>query len=344
MDLPAESPVQPYLEQIEAAARRAAELCKQMLAYSGKGRFVVNRLNLNVLLEDTTRLLQISISKRAVMKFNLAPGLPSVLGDATQLRQVIMNLVINASEAIGDKSGFIGVTTGMTRADRAYLAGAYFARDLPEGDYVSLEISDNGGGMSPEVLEKIFDPFFTTKFTGRGLGLAAVLGIVRGHNGALKVFSEPGWGTTFKILLPCAEGEAEEIVTAAPGLADWKGEGRVLVVDDEETVRVTTARMLESSGFTTRLADNGRTGVEEFMAEPDGYQLVMLDLTMPHMDGDEAFRLIHEARPEMRVLLMSGFNEQEAIARFTGQGLAGFIQKPFTLPSLREKLQEIFRE
>ena len=342
MDLPAESPVQPYLEQIEAAAARAADLCKQMLAYSGKGRFVVNRLDFNALIEDTTRLLQVSISKRAVMKFQLAPGLPVVLGDATQLRQVVMNLVINASEAIGDKSGFIAITTGLTRADRAYLSGAFFARDLPEGDYVSLEISDNGGGMSPEVLEKIFDPFFTTKFTGRGLGLAAVLGIVRGHNGALKVFSEQGWGTTFKILLPCAEGVAEEVAAVAPGLANWKGSGKVLVVDDEETVRVTTARMLEATGFTTKLADNGRTGVEEFNADPDGFTLIVLDLTMPHMDGDEAFRLIRELRPEARVLLMSGFNEQEAIARFAGKGLAGFIQKPFTFPALREKLQEIY--
>ena len=343
MDLPEDSPVQPFLEQIEVAATRAADLCKQMLAYSGKGRFVVNRLDLNALIEDTTRLLQVSISKRAVMKYQLAAGLPVVLGDATQLRQVIMNLVINASEAIGEKSGFIGVTTGLTRADRAYLAGAYFARELPEGDYVSLEISDNGGGMSPEVLEKIFDPFFTTKFTGRGLGLAAVLGIVRGHRGALKVFSEPGWGTTFKIVLPCAEGVAEEVARATPGVANWKGAGLVLVVDDEETVRVATARMLEAFGFTTKLADHGRTGVEEFAAAPDAFTLVLLDLTMPHMDGDEAFRAIRTIRPDARVLLMSGFNEQEAIARFTGQGLAGFMQKPFTLSALREKLQEIFR-
>ena len=297
MDLPPNSPVQPYLQQIEAAAARAADLCKQMLAYSGKGRFVVNRLDLNALIDDTTRLLQVSISKHAVMKFHLASALPVVLGDATQLRQVVMNLVINASEAIGDKSGFIAITTGLTRADRAYLSGAFFARDLPEGDYVSLEISDNGGGMPPEVLEKIFEPFFTTKFTGRGLGLAAVLGIVRGHSGALKVFSEQGWGTTFKILLPCAEGTAEELTATSPGLADWKGSGKVLVVDDEETVRVTTARMLEATGFMTKLAENGRTGLEEFTADPDGFTLIVLDLTMPHMDGDEAFHAIRELPP-----------------------------------------------
>ncbi len=341
MDLPAESPVQPYLSQIEVSATRAADLCKQMLAYSGKGQFVVKNLDLNALIVDTTRLLEVSISKRAVLKFHLADGLPVVLGDATQLRQVIMNLVINASEAVGDKSGFISITSGMTRADRAYLAGSFFAPDLPEGDYVFLEVADNGGGMSQEILAKIFDPFFTTKFTGRGLGLAAVLGIVRGHKGALKVFSEESWGTTFKILLPCAEGVPEAMIEQTTGSAGWRGEGQVLVVDDEETVRVTTARMIEACGFTTRLAPDGREGVEEFRAANGDFALVVLDLTMPHMDGEEAFRAIRDLKPDARVLLMSGFNEQEAITRFAGKGLAGFLQKPFAFPALREKLQEI---
>jgi len=341
MDLPADSPIQRYLEQIENSATRAADLCKQMLAYSGKGRFVVKNLDINALIEDTTRLLEISISKRAVLKFQLAENLPTVLGDATQLRQVIMNLVINASEAVGEKSGFISITSGLTRADRTYLAGSYFAPDLPEGDYIYLEVADNGGGMSPEVQAKIFDPFFSTKFTGRGLGLAAVLGIVRGHKGALKVFSDEGWGTTFKILLPCAEGLPDAVpgeVTAAPR---WTGSGRVLVVDDEETVRVTTARMLEGCGFTTQLAPDGREGVAAFREAGGDFALVVLDLTMPHLDGAEAFREITEFKPDARVLLMSGFNEQEAIARFTGEGLAGFVQKPFTFSTLREKLQSI---
>ncbi|HYR59022.1 MAG TPA: response regulator, partial [Chthoniobacteraceae bacterium] len=342
MDLPADSPVQTYLAQIEVSATRAADLCKQMLAYSGKGRFVVKNIDLNALIEDTTRLLEVSISKRAVLKFQLAAGLPAVLGDATQLRQVIMNLVINASEAIGDKSGFISICSGMTRADRAYLAGAYFASDLAEGDYIYIDVADNGGGMSPEVQARIFDPFFTTKFTGRGLGLAAVLGIVRGHKGALKVFSEQGWGTTFKILLPCAEGVAEAAEAETTPAAGWRGEGRVLVVDDEETVRVTTARMFEACGFSTQLAADGREGFEQFQSANGDFALVVLDLTMPHMDGEEAFRAITEMKPDARVLLMSGFNEQEAIARFTGKGLAGFVQKPFTFPALREKLQQIF--
>ena len=342
LDLPPDSPAQSYLTQIEAAATRAADLCKQMLAYSGKGRFVVRNIDINALIEDTTRLLEVSISKRAVLKFHLADGLPAVPGDATQLRQVIMNLVINASEAIGDKSGFISITSGLTRADRTYLAGAHFAPDLPEGDYVHLEVADNGGGMSPDVQARIFDPFFTTKFTGRGLGLAAVLGIVRGHKGALKVFSESGWGTTFKILLPCAEGLAEALGEESAGDAGWRGEGRVLIVDDEETVRVTTARMFEACGLATELAADGREGFEMFRAAAGGFALVVLDLTMPHMDGEETFQAITELKPGTRVLLMSGFNEQEAIARFAGKGLAGFLQKPFTFPALREMLQRIF--
>jgi CheY-like chemotaxis protein len=197
--------------------------------------------------------------------------------------------------------------------------------------------------MSQEVLSRIFDPFFTTKFTGRGLGLAAVLGIVRGHKGALKVFSEEGWGTTFKILLPCVEGTAEESGERPTISANWRGSGRVLVVDDEETVRVTTARMVEACGLQTSLADDGRSGLEQFQATPDDFTLVILDLTMPHMDGQEAFRAITELRPNARVLLISGFNEQEAIAGFTGKALAGFLQKPFTFPALRDKLQEILK-
>ncbi len=342
MDLPLDSPVQSMLEQIELAAQRAADLCSQMLAYSGKGRFVVKRLDLNALIEDTTRLLQASISKRAVLKFSLAEKLPAVLGDATQLRQVVMNLVINASEAVGEKSGFISISTGLTRADHSDLAGTFFAPDLPAGDYLYLEVADNGGGMAPEVHARIFDPFFTTKFTGRGLGLAAVLGIVRGHRGALKVLTEVGRGTSFKILFPCAEGPAETPGSEPATPAGWRGSGLALIVDDEETVRVTVARMLEACGFTTRLADHGRSGVEAFSAAPDEFAFVILDLTMPHMDGEEAFHKIMAVRPATRVLLMSGFNEQEITARFSGQSLAGFIQKPFTLPALREKLQEIF--
>ena len=341
MDLPPGSPMHEYLEPINEAALRAADLCKQMLAYSGRGRFVVQRLELGRLVEETAQMLQISISKKAVLRFRLGEGLPLVEVDATQIRQVIMNLVINASEAIGDKSGVIALSTGLTRVDRSYLAGTMLAPELPEGEYVFLEVADNGSGMSPETQARIFDPFFTTKFTGRGLGLAAVLGIVRGHKGAMKVYSEPGRGTTFKLLFPAMGGSGGAPAVGTPAPAQWVGHGTVLVVDDEETVRSTVARMLRLTGLEPVLAADGREAVEIFRADPARFALVLLDLTMPHMDGEETFTELRRLRADVRVVLISGFNQQEALLRFPGKGLACFLQKPFTAGALRAVLQDV---
>ena len=341
MDLPAGSPLQAYIADINHAAMRAADLCKQMLAYSGRGRFVVQRLDLGTLVEETAQMLQISISKKAVLRFHLEKNLPPVEVDATQLRQVIMNLVINASEAIGDRSGVIALTTGLTRVDRAYLGGTMLAPELAEGEYVFLEISDNGSGMSAETQARIFDPFFTTKFTGRGLGLAAVLGIVRGHKGALKVYSEPARGTTFKLLFPAATGLGDAVPESPPAPARWRGRGLVLVVDDEETIRSTVARMLVSTGFEPVLVADGREAVEVFRTDPGRFALVLLDLTMPHMDGEQTFAELRRLRADVRVVLMSGFNQQEALVRFPGKGLASFLQKPFPVGALRAVLQSV---
>ena len=330
-----------YLDQIEKSSQRAAELCRQMLAYAGKGRFVVENINVTLVVEEITHLLQLSISKKAVMRFQLANGLPAVSADATQVRQILMNLVINASDAIGDRSGVISIVTGMMRADEDYLRSAYLSPDLPAGDYVYIEVSDTGCGMSKETMSRIFDPFFTTKFTGRGLGLAAVLGIVRAHKGALKVYSEEGRGSTFKLLLPCVEGGAEAAGANADASGGWVGKGTVLVVDDEETVRSVAARLLESFGFKTILAQDGRDALDKFKLHQENIRMVLMDLTMPHMDGEQAFRELRKMSPEVRVLLMSGFNEQDAINRFTGKGLAGFIQKPFKRQELMEKLKGI---
>jgi PAS domain S-box-containing protein len=330
-----------YLAEIESVAVRAAELCKQMLAYSGKGRFEVQRLDVNTLVQETAQLLHLSIAKNAVLRFNLARELPPIMADPTQLRQVVMNLVINASEALAGKSGTISLLSGVIRVDRDYLLTTAFPDDVELGDYVFLEVADNGVGMDAATLSRIFEPFFTTKFTGRGLGLSAVLGIVRGHKGALKAYSEPGKGTTFKLLFPVAEGLPEPLrKETAPAPAAWQGRGQVLVVDDEETVRAVTARMLETFGFATVLAKDGVEGVRKFEAGGD-FAAVLMDLTMPHMDGEEAFRRIRQLSPDAHVILMSGFNEQEAIDRFTGKGLAGFLQKPFKPDQLRAKLRQL---
>ena len=341
MRLPDSSPGMRFVQQIEEAATRAADLCSQMLAYSGKGRFVVRKIDLNSLIRDTTHLLELSISKKASLRFELQERLPATMADATQMRQIIMNLVINASEALGEKQGEITLKTGIQKVDARFLKLGHFDDDFREGDYLTLEVSDTGCGMDEATREKIFDPFFTTKFTGRGLGLAAALGIVRGHGGGVHVYSEPDVGTTFKLFLPFAEGEAETFAAAgpAPSTATAQG-GLVLIVDDEDTVRAVTEEMLLMFGFKVASAVDGEEGVRRFREQGDRVSLVLLDLTMPNMDGEEAFREIRRLRNEVPVLLMSGFNEQEAINRFAGLGLAGFIQKPFKAEELRGKIDE----
>ena len=323
------SPARESLRQIELAARRAAELTRQMLAYSGRGPFIIRALDLSELVQEMSHLLEVSITKKCVLKYHFAESLPAVEADASQLRQVVMNLIINASEAIGEKSGVIAATTGAMMCDRDYLAGSFVDEQLPPGMYVYLEVVDTGCGMDAETREKVFDPFFTTKFTGRGLGLAAVLGIVRGHHGAIKVYSEPGRGTSFKVLFP-AVSEAAESTPGAPEDADaWRGSGTVLVVDDEETVRTLASRMLERMGFSVLLAEDGRHGVDMYDAHRDEIVAVLLDMTMPHMDGEETFRELRRKNKNVCVVLSSGYNESEATTGFKGKGLSGFIQKPY---------------
>lgn len=344
MTLPAHHPATEHLQQIEKTTLRAADLCRQMLAYSGKGRFVVSRIHISRLIEETTTLIQSSISKKAVIRFNLEPNLPACEGDSTQLRQVVMNLVINASDAIGDRSGFITIHTGSVRADADYLRRTYGSQNLEPGDYVYVEVSDSGCGMTPDTVSRIFDPFFTTKFTGRGLGLAAVLGIVKGHKGAIRVYSEPGKGTTFKMLLPASPGPVDEETAKPPPRTPWSSSGTILVVDDEETLRSVISRILESWGFDCLTAADGRSGIEALRNHGPAIRAVLMDLTMPHLDGEQAFREMRAIRPELPVVLMSGFNEQEAVSRFLGRGLAGFVQKPFHPHQLESVLRAALKE
>lgn len=327
------------LQRIEKAASQAADLAKQMLAYSGKGKFVVENLDLNSLLEEMLHMLQVSISKKAELRLNLVRPLPTVEADATQMRQIIMNLVINASEALGDTSGVIAITTGCRECDADYLKNIWLSERLEEGLYVYLEISDSGCGMDADTLTKLFEPFFSTKFTGRGLGMAAVLGIVRGHRGAIKVESEPDRGATFRILLP-ASGRPVEIQNIEAQADDWRGIGTVLLVDDEESVRGIGTEMLKELGFRTITANDGRQALEVFRSNPD-VSFVVLDLTMPHLDGEECFRALRQLKPDLKVIMTSGYNEQEVTQRFSGLGLAGFIQKPYKLSMLREAVRKM---
>lgn len=333
-ELPAASPARSLIDETVKGARQAAELTTQMLAYSGKGRFVVEAIDLSALVQDMTRLLQISISKKCLLRFNLMPELPAIDGDAAQIRQIVMNLVINASEAVGDRSGAIVLSTGVMHCDRAYLSETYLDDDLPEGLYVHLEVADTGCGIAEDVRDRLFDPFFTTKFTGRGLGLSAVLGIVRGHRGAIKVYGEPDKGSTFKVLFPPSLAAATPPGPIAGEAIPWRGHGTILVVDDEESVRGLARRMLETMGFSVLTAADGRDAVSVFAREGEHIDLVLLDMTMPHLDGEETFRELRRLRADVRTVLCSGYNEQTATGRFAGKGLTAFLQKPYRYEEL----------
>jgi PAS domain S-box-containing protein len=334
-----ESPGISNIHKIGQAATQAADLAKQMLAYSGKGKFVIEHLDINCLLEEMLHLLDVSISKMAKLRLNFASNIPAVEADATQIRQIVMNLVINASEAIGDNNGVITITTGCRDCDKIYLRDFWLDENIQEGAYVFIDIADTGCGMDRDTLAKIFDPFFTTKFTGRGLGMAAVQGIIKGHRGAIKVDSQPGKGTVFKILLP-ASSMPTETINRDSHTDDWKGEGKVLLVDDEETIRDVAKEMLQEFGFTTITANDGRDAIEIFKESSD-IVFVILDLTMPNMDGEQCFRELKQINPDVKVIISSGFSEYEVTQKFTDSGLAGFIQKPYKLSVLKGAIQNI---
>jgi len=332
-------PAREHLVTISQTAQRAAELCGQMLAYSGRGRFVVEAVDLSRVVEGMAHLIRVSVSKKAALHYHLAENLPAVEADVTQVRQVLMNLVINASEALGDRNGVITVSSGVLHCDHGYLSETFGGEQLPRGRYVFLEVSDTGEGMSADTRARIFDPFFTTKFTGRGLGLAATSGIVRGHRGAIRVYSEPGAGSSFKLLLPPSDRQPRA-ATPLPEAPTWKGTGLVLLVDDEPMVRQVGQAMLEQLGFEVVAAEDGPTGLARFEERPDEFVLALVDMTMPGLDGEELFGKLRRIHPSVPVLLMSGYNEQDATSRFAGKGLAGFVAKPFSLKTLTHEVRE----
>ncbi|MBF0119616.1 MAG: response regulator [Desulfobacterales bacterium] len=335
------STVRDNLIAIEKASKQAADICKQMLAYSGKGRFEIYPTDLCEVVKEITHLLEVSISKNTILKYNFAENIPAIEADTAQVRQVIMNLITNASEAIGKDNGVISISIGSMECTIEYLNDTFLNYELPPGLYVFIDVSDNGIGMDKETLKRIFDPFFTTKFTGRGLGLAAVQGIVRGHKGGIKVYSEVGEGTTFKILFPSLKILAKDLQKSHSEAIDWYGKGTILIVDDEEFVLTTASQMVERAGFHVITASNGLDAIELFEKHCNEIVCVILDLTMPNMNGEETFRELNKIKKDIRVILSSGYNEQEVITRFAGKGLAGFLQKPYKFSTFKAKLKEI---
>ncbi len=342
MDLPPESPVRSYLDSVETTAQRAADLTQQMLAYSGKGQFQVGPIRIERLVAEMAHLLRSAISKKADLRTAFDDDLPAVRGDATQLRQVIMNLITNASEALGEDGGSISLSVTTCTTEQSTGTGHQPTEALPAGRYVCIDVTDSGVGMDQETQKKIFDPFFTTKFTGRGLGLAAVQGIVRGHDGLIEVDSQPGEGTTCRVWLPVADPGAqdepeEHLVTQAA----QRYEGTVLLADDEPSVRETTGAMLRHLGLRVVTAADGDQALETLRVDPDLFDLAVIDLTMPRVDGQEFLAEAHTLRPDLACILMSGYSQTQAFKGLAGTARVVFIQKPFTTRQLAAKIGEL---
>jgi two-component system, cell cycle sensor histidine kinase and response regulator CckA len=343
LDLPPGSAAYAPVLDIERAATRASDLTRQMLAYSGRGQFVVEPVDLSELVAEMGSLLRTVLSKLAVLDFDLKATLPLIEADATQIRQVVMNLITNASDAVAETGGQIHVRTGRQRVDAETAELSYLGDPMPNGEYIFVEVEDTGEGMSAETLARIFEPFFTTKFTGRGLGLAATLGIVRGHRGGIRIRTTPGRGSTFRVLLPIADVAALTHVSNTSPTHD-RGLGAVLVIDDDETVRVVARRLLERRGFSVTVACDGIEGVERFRESANGFSLVLLDLTMPKMGGAATMAELQKLDPDVCVLLTSGFREREVAAQFAGMEPAGFVQKPFRAEELYAAVTRALRE
>jgi two-component system, cell cycle sensor histidine kinase and response regulator CckA len=339
----ADSSEKQSLVEASEAAGRAADLCAQLLAYAGKNKIFVRPLDLSAEVASTLALMKLSISKAAKLALNLARDLPPVSADASQLRQVIMNLVMNASEALGGGEGEIHFTTGLVHAGAADFSKAIAGSELPAGEYVLMEVRDTGCGMSPAVQERIFDPFFTTKFLGRGLGLAAVLGIVRSHGGALTLASAPGAGTTFRVYFPKSAADATTEAPSTAGPVDLTCTGTVLVADDDDEVRTVVTRMVEALGFAVITAVNGVEALAAVAARETPLRLAVLDVVMPEMDGITAARFILEENPDLPILFISGYTSEQLAERFPSGGSVRFLAKPFTTAAFEDAVKTVLQ-
>lgn len=326
MNLQPKDPNVESLREVENASRRAADLCLQMMTYAGgSGQMEEESVDLNALIQDMMNLLKTTITKKSILTMKLNSDLPAVVGNAGQIRQILMNLVINASEALGEKGGRISLATGVLDDTVETPGGA-----------VWMEVADTGCGMDEETRRKVFDPFFSTKFTGRGLGLSTVAGIVRKHGGTIELTSEPGQGTVFRIRFPILSKAPDSRLTGTAENEAWRGSGTVLFADDEEGVRKMGKLLLEQLGFGVLTARDGQEALDIYRQNRSRIRFTLLDLTMPRMDGGEVFEAIRALNPEARVILTSGYSETDLTEKFTAQGLSAFLHKPYSFQELRQ--------
>ncbi|TLS76217.1 response regulator [Mariprofundus erugo] len=341
--IPRQSEAYDRLQRVIESTERGGDLCKQMLAYAGKGKFMIRPINLSTMMQEITKLLSVSISKHVTLTYQLENELPSISGDAAQIQQVMMNLIINASEAIGDQRGEIHVSTGVIDAGPSLLDSCLANKPVP-GSYVWIEVRDNGCGMSPEVQKKIFEPFFTTKLSGRGLGMSAILGIIKAHQGALKLTSAPGSGTTFTVYFPVSDKRTTPSLVdteTRPYMGSYPGK-TVLVIDDEESIRELAVVLLNEQGIHTLEAVDGEDGIARFKEHMQHIDMVILDLTMPKLSGENCCREIRKLRPDVPVIIASGYSKETVSPRFLNHEVTAFLQKPYTPDAFYHVVHSIF--
>ncbi len=338
-------PSSPEMRQVVTSSERAAYLTRQLLAYAGKGHFVSETFDLRDIVYRCSALLSASIPKRVHLRFTLSAEELLIRADPTQIEQILVNLVINAGESIpADANGWIEIATSSREIPPEVALAHAPLYDARPGPFVCLDVSDNGCGMDEATLSQIFDPFFSTKFTGRGLGLAAVQGIVRSYNGFIDVESTPGAGSRLRVFLPFAgRKSAAPLPTGSPS-AEARGEGRapavILVVDDEEMVRGLASAALRASGYEVLEAPDGKSALETIAGAPSPPSVILLDLSMPGMEAGELVPILHRKYPRIRIVLTSGYPEEEARAKVPSEAVAGFLQKPYKLTTLMEKVEE----
>ncbi|MEW6252635.1 MAG: PAS domain S-box protein [Planctomycetota bacterium] len=335
--VPPIAPVRRLLERVVRAGRRATELTQRMLAYAGRASCDVKPMDLGPLIREMADFAAAGVPKNVALQVETADNLPLINADSSQVQQIIMNLLINAAEAIGERGGTVQVRTSVECLDAARISAEYAQFDLAPGPHVLMEVRDDGCGMPPETLSRIFDPFFTTKFKGRGLGLSAILGIVRAHHGAITVASAAGVGTTFRVLFPATDGRPAP-VTGERHVPILRRGATVLVIDDEEEIRDVVEAVLASRGLTVLCAADGQRGLALFRAHRDAIDAVLLDMNMPGMSGEEVFAALRAEKPDVRVIVSTGYSEQEAALHFADAPLAGFVHKPYTASALVEKI------
>jgi len=354
-----------HVKHIEKAAGRAASLCHQMLTYSGQNKMVQARINLWLLVDENVKMLQSAIKKNVNFELDLKFDVPEIPGDSAQLQQVVMNLIINAAEAIGDKNGIIKIALRKVtisgsakqadcvnetnscskKAEKGFLPAKdnadtdFLGNAIPAGDYACLAVSDNGCGMEADTQKRLFEPFFTTKFAGRGLGMSAVLGIIKSHHGTLQLSSAPEIGTTFKVYLPLAtETDIAETSPQNNFCTSEKGCGTILLVEDEDALRIIGSALLKAMGYTILTAANGCEALEIYRERGSDINLILLDLLMPDMGGIDTYRVLREISPTLPIVICSGYSFEDIFEEVEGDDHAAMIQKPYVPEQLRDIL------